>query len=226
VNPTSYTVENAVTLLAATRDGYGFAGWHDNAGLTGDPVATIPAGSTGDKAFYAKWELPFTITYVLNGGNNAPENPETYIGSNAVTLEPATRDGYGFAGWYDNEGLTGDAIDGIPAGSAGNKTFYAKWTIDSYNQSIVFVINLADPAGSAFNDSAFDLAKPDETKTITISGSDNDASAQWSVGLAPIATGGSVTLSAANLSLGTHSLRVTAEYGGVRYSKELTFTVH
>ena len=33
-----------------------FAAWYDNAGLTGDPVTSIPTTATGDTTFYAKWE--------------------------------------------------------------------------------------------------------------------------------------------------------------------------
>jgi uncharacterized repeat protein (TIGR02543 family) len=202
-------------------------GWYEDAGFTGSAVTAIPAGSTGAKTFYAKWELAYDITYVLNGGTNAAGNPAAYTESKAVTLAAATRGGYNFAGWYDNPGFTGGAITGIPAGNTGPKTFYAQWTIAFYNQSITFTINdLIDPAGSAFADASFVLTKPDGTMTITISGSDNDTDAEWRVGLALIKTGSSVTLSAANLSPGTHALRVTAEYGGKRYSKEITFTVY
>jgi hypothetical protein len=105
---------------------------------------------------------------------------------------------------------------------------HAQWKIVSSKQSIRLAIDDfidLDQAGSAFSDPTFTLAKPSETKTISISGSDSDANAQWRVGLALIQTGSSVTLSADNLSLGAHTLRVTATYGGTPYSKELTFTV-
>ncbi|GHT66427.1 hypothetical protein FACS189452_02280 [Bacteroidia bacterium] len=52
----TYTIESAaVTLPTPTRTGYTFDGWYDNAGFTGSAVTSIAAGSTGDKAFYAKW---------------------------------------------------------------------------------------------------------------------------------------------------------------------------
>jgi uncharacterized repeat protein (TIGR02543 family) len=43
-----------------------------------------------------------TITYILNGGTNHPDNPTSY--GNEITkkieLKPATREGYAFLGWY------------------------------------------------------------------------------------------------------------------------------
>ena len=44
-------------------------------------------------------------------------------------------------------------------------------------------------------------------------------------GLAQIGTGSSITISAANLPVGPHTLGVSALYSGKRYSKEITFTV-
>jgi uncharacterized repeat protein (TIGR02543 family) len=134
-NPAAYTVESAaINLAAPIRAEYNGA-WHDNEGLTGDPVATIPAGSTGNKTFYAKWTLaPYVITYVLNGGTNAAGNPATYTReSAAINLAAASRNGCVFGGWYDNAGLTGNAVAAIPAGRAGNKTLYAKWTVIPYD---------------------------------------------------------------------------------------------
>jgi hypothetical protein len=79
---------------------------------------------------------------------------------------------------------------------------------------------------AALTEGSFTLIKPNGTKTISISGSDsNGTTAVWYVGLGRIGTGYTMTLSAANLSRGTHTLRVTAEYNGKRYSKELTFRV-
>lgn len=131
-NPTSYAISNtAITLTNATKDGYDFAGWFENSGLTGTAVTSIPAGSTGDKVFWAKWtEKSYSITYNnLNGGTNG-NNPVSYtITSSTITLANASRNGYAFVAWYDNAGLTGTAISTIPDGSTGNKSFWAKWEL-------------------------------------------------------------------------------------------------
>jgi uncharacterized repeat protein (TIGR02543 family) len=98
--------------------------------LSGEAVTGIPPGSTGDKTFYARWTpVDYSINYKLNGGSNAEGNPLVYtIESSIITFVSAVRTGYAFGGWYDNAGLSGEAVTGIPSGSTGNKTFYAKWT--------------------------------------------------------------------------------------------------
>ena len=74
----------------------------------------------------------YAISYVLNGGVNAASNPATYSDDADTPLAAPARTGYSFGGWYDNEGLNGTPVTGIPAGSSGDKTFYAKWTINAY----------------------------------------------------------------------------------------------
>jgi uncharacterized repeat protein (TIGR02543 family) len=206
-------------------NGYDFTGWFS--AETGDAECVIwPYTLRADLTMHAQWAaIGYTITYDLDGGNNARENPEVYTIENLpITLAAPAKTGYTFGGWFENSGLTGEAASVIDTG--GNKTFYARWTIDTGHQSINLAIDdFADPADSAFSNSTFTLTKPNGTKTISISGSDNDTSAQWRVGPTLIHTGSSVTLSAANLSPGTHALWVTAEYDGERYSKELTFRV-
>lgn len=52
------TIFAAYTLPSATREGYTFKGWYDNAQLSGEAITEIAAGvaNEGDKTFYAKWE--------------------------------------------------------------------------------------------------------------------------------------------------------------------------
>lgn len=53
-NPTKYTIEDAdIILEKPTRTGYEFIGWEDEGG---NPVTSIPQGSTGNLSLTAKWE--------------------------------------------------------------------------------------------------------------------------------------------------------------------------
>jgi uncharacterized repeat protein (TIGR02543 family) len=174
----------------------------------------------------------YSITYILNRGRNSPANPTEYtIESPAIILAEPTRSGYAFSGWYDSEALTGSPVPGIPEGSTGDKTFWAKW-IDTGNGGITFTIGdftLTDPAEAALSGTPI-LSKSGaggkpQSLSASVSGSDNDTQAVWYVGAAEIGTGSTVTLDADALSLGTPTLRVTAEFSGVRHSKEITFTV-
>jgi uncharacterized repeat protein (TIGR02543 family) len=129
-NPASYSAENLpLPLVAPVRTGYTFGGWYENRYMSGSEAVTIPAGSTGNKTFYAKWTTAsYGITYILDRGTNNNANPANYtIESPGITLAVPSRSGYDFGGWYDNADFTGSAVTMIPAGSTEDKTFYAKW---------------------------------------------------------------------------------------------------
>ena len=129
-NVTEYTYGVGATLPTdVTRTGYTFKGWYYNENLTGSPVTAISNTETGNKEYWAKWEInQYTITYVLAGGT-AEGNPGTYtIETGAFTLTNPTKSGYTFTGW------SGTGLDGennmtvtIPTGSTGNRTYTAHW---------------------------------------------------------------------------------------------------
>ena len=68
-NPSIYTVEDEVSLLAPTRSGYVFEGWTPTGGK-------IAKGSTGNRTFTASWKQ-------ISGGGG---------GSDSVTPDPVTPD--------------------------------------------------------------------------------------------------------------------------------------
>ena len=60
---TSYTpASSTYTLPTPTKEHYWFDGWYENAEFTGTPVTKIANGSSGDKAFYAKWSEKYFET--------------------------------------------------------------------------------------------------------------------------------------------------------------------
>ena len=74
----------------------------------------------------------FDITYNLDGGTNNSSNPATYTKTtDTIKLANPTRTGYAFAGWYSDAAYT-TKVTQIAKGSTGDKTFYAKWTPNSY----------------------------------------------------------------------------------------------
>lgn len=81
---------------------------------------------------YAPPVQTYNIKYELNGGTNSASNPSTYDDDKDLTLADPTRTGYTFAGWYTNSSCTGSPVKNIPVGSSGDKTLYAKWTINEY----------------------------------------------------------------------------------------------
>jgi uncharacterized repeat protein (TIGR02543 family) len=80
-NPATYTVEREVTLQdPPARDGYRFGGWYsDNRFQSPIETPAIPAGSTEDKTFYARWTLvEYDIIYMpkdeeIDYGDNPPK---------------------------------------------------------------------------------------------------------------------------------------------------------
>ena len=137
-NPVSYNVETeTITLKNASKANYTFKGWYDNAACSGSPVTQIAKGSVGDKTFWAKWEaISYAITYNLDGGKNHADNPANYtVETETITLKDAERTGATFMGWYDNEACSGTPVTQIAKGSAGDKTFWAKWKMSKYTVS-------------------------------------------------------------------------------------------
>jgi len=69
--------------------------------------------------------LSYEIHYKLNGGENHPQNPDTYtIENETITLANPTRVGHEFSMWKEG--------NIIPAWSTGEKTFEALWDVNQY----------------------------------------------------------------------------------------------
>ena len=106
------------------KEGYDFSGWNYD--------FTTPI--TENKTIVASWtEIEYTISYNLNGGSVATNNPETYyIESGEITLTNPTREGCQFVGW------TGTGVNEptmsviIYTGSTGNREYVANWEYEEY----------------------------------------------------------------------------------------------
>ena len=125
-NVTGYTYGVGATLPAAddmTYTGHTFKGWYDNENLTGSPVTAIGGAETGNKEYWAKWEInPYTITFDTNGGSEIAPITQDY-GTEITAPDNPTRKGYTFKGW-DKE---------IPKTMpAENITVKAQWEINRY----------------------------------------------------------------------------------------------
>ena len=148
-NPAAYgtvTPETATTMsgsnggdiTATPRNGYKFDNWTIKSGTgyfgeTGTNTTSTTANTkfrpTADSEVQANFSaITYTINYNLNGGTGTM-TPTTYtIETTTFNLPTPTRDGYTFAGWFENSNLTGTAVTAISQGSTGNKNLYAKWT--------------------------------------------------------------------------------------------------
>ncbi|MCF0116396.1 MAG: InlB B-repeat-containing protein, partial [Erysipelotrichaceae bacterium] len=107
-NPSGYDKDEIFALFAPSKSGYKFMGWDEG------------SDDAGNKKFTAKWEvIDYPIEYVLDGGQNAPENPTSYTVDDRIELKDPTKLGYDFDGWVE-----GSVID---LGSTGEKKFTAQW---------------------------------------------------------------------------------------------------
>lgn len=140
----SFTIEDEVKLLETIpeRKGYTFGGWYrDNNYQT--PAENLPAGTSGNITFYAKWTANvYNITYNLDGGvlpagavttytyRDFEANKHRYDEEQITWLPVPTKAGKVFGGWYEEQTSTPDAskVKGaVLVGESGDKTYYALW---------------------------------------------------------------------------------------------------
>ena len=207
-NVTEYTYGVGAALPTdVTRTGYTFKGWYDNEGLTGDPVTAICSTETGNKEYWAKWEInQYTITYDLAGGT-AEGNPNTYtIETGAFTLKNPTKSGYTFTGW------SGTGLDGennmtvtIPKGSTGERRYTAHWR---YN------------GGSSGGSSSYPITVPSKTENGTVTVSPKSASAGSTVTITVKPDSGYVLETISVTDKNGNDLKLTDKGGG-----KYTFTM-
>ena len=99
-NVTEYTYGVGATLPTdVTRTGYTFKGWYYNENLTGSPVTAIGDTETGNKEYWAKWEInQYTITVKPENGKADITITQDYGTAITAPADP-TREGYTFTGW-------------------------------------------------------------------------------------------------------------------------------
>ena len=121
-----------------TKVGYDFKGWYKDAGLT--EAFTFPVELKADTTVYAKWEAqPRKLTFNSNGGSVVASSTVPY-GTIVVKPTDPTREGYVFAGWFDEPALT--TPHDFTVGLTSDLTVYAKWEADltAYNAALAAVV--------------------------------------------------------------------------------------
>ena len=187
-NPTNYTIESeTITLADPSKTGYNFSGWYTDASFTeASKVTEIAQGTTGDQAFYAKWEaVNYAITYMDGENVISGLTPATYTIEAAATLptkDTVTKNGYTFEGWYTDPELT-NKVTAIAAGSTDAKTFYAKW------EAVEYTITFMDSDGTTeLSEKKYTIESADTLGTASKAGYDffqwevKVAGGNWTVG--------------------------------------------
>ena len=153
-NPTSYTIEDAMTLVNPTKDGYNFTGWTENIstsnwyeGFINYSTGAIETNSTYPNAVYSEpIFIKANTTYTASGTSlggirwRGFDSSGNYLGgiSNEATCTP-TQDCYGQILLIDGcteanrnamiiTSNAGTSVT-IPAGSTGNREYTANWEV-------------------------------------------------------------------------------------------------
>ena len=162
---TGYTYGVGATLPTdVTRTGYTFKGWYDNENLTGSPVTAIGGAETGNKEYWAKWEInQYTVTVKPENGKADITITQDY--GTPITAPTLTREGYTFKGW-DKE-----IPETMPAE---NITVKAQWEINQY--TITFDTNGGSEIVPITQDYGTEITAPDNPtrKGYTFKGWDKE----------------------------------------------------
>ena len=124
-----YTIDEKYALAVPEKPGYVFGGWFYDEKYT-KPAERTFKPYTAEITVYAKWNeiKTYAITYELDGGENAAQNPGSYKNSeNALELAEPSRYGFDFLGWYESPSFSGSPVTEISAFDCGDKVFHAKW---------------------------------------------------------------------------------------------------
>ena len=156
----AYTVESATITLdqPSPKTGYTFSGWYGNAGLTGDAIAAIATGSTGNMELWAKWTAnTYTIHFEPVIPVNGTMADQTFTYDQAATA--LTKNGFStttgqWLRWnterdgsgtdYEDEAL----VQNLTAEDGGVVTLYAQWRLQhryNYDSSIFRCYNVDTP---------------------------------------------------------------------------------
>ncbi|MCQ2104430.1 MAG: InlB B-repeat-containing protein [Fibrobacter sp.] len=135
--------------------------WGQNVGTDAYPVLSNTYDAEGN---LQPGVVKFNLEYVLNEGSNAANAASTHSYGTETELPIPTREGYAFAGWYENEDFSGDAVKTIVAAAQisataqtvgentiWTKKYYAKW---SFAYTITYELNGKDAINSDVDNSA------------------------------------------------------------------------
>ena len=133
-----YRTSASEGIIIVPEEGYEFTGWsHDDyMSLRGKMIKAEKNITRYDTlTVYGNVELKanfepetYPIEYILNNGENTANNPLTYtIKTGTILLEAPEKQGDIFIGWTGSNGIIPQMQVSIPAGSKGERTYYANF---------------------------------------------------------------------------------------------------
>ena len=132
-NPAAYTVESAVTLEDPVKAGYRFLGWYTAADDTGSKITEIPAGSSGARTLYARWEAveqTYEIHHMLeipDGSGYEREETVTAAALTGTTVSIGKEQSKAYTGFTFDESRLEDSTGVVPGeGTLVLKLYYSR----------------------------------------------------------------------------------------------------
>jgi len=178
-----------------TRDGYMFDGWY----VGEEKWVFAGYNVTEDVTLVAKW-INYNITYELDGGVNAENNPATYTVNDEITLSQPTKEGYIFIGWT-YEGQDSPQINvTIPKGSTGDRKYTA-----NFDNTFVTSAGVITGVTNYAKKNATELIIPSEIDGVKITGI-GDSAFSFCTSLTSVTIGNGVTSIGSSAFLGCTSL--------------------
>ena len=139
--------DSEVQLPIPTREGYTFIGWYSNSQKFEDGIWK----HLENVSLTAEWKITeYSITYHLDGGENASSNPSAFTAYDEVVLKEPKRTGYTFVGWtFDGQTEPTKNVK-ISLGTKANREYTAHWQANTYH--IMF-----NPNGGSSSTSSMDM---------------------------------------------------------------------
>jgi len=170
--PEGATFWPAYSGLMSYTDDDGKVFYFDGIYLDGEKIGSEAVMPSGDVELKLRWtaaedqEIRHAITYVLNGGSNAPDAPTYYVEGQTCPLVDPVRRGDTFVGWYVNTAeFKGEPITEIPDTMTGEVTLYAKW--EAVTCEVTYELNGSD-AAPVYNDPANPAVLTIDSKSVKL----------------------------------------------------------
>lgn len=213
-----YDAETTQTLAVAngekinrpidpSKEGYKFGGWYlDGNEYDFETAVTAPITLT------AKWYEIFTISYT-NVAGAAFENPTTFTADLAnITLAPATKTGYDFAGWFEGDVL----VETILVTREENIELTAKWTPKTYALTLDIdensILTPGDLSEISFESQTFKVSAKDgyRVRSVEVNGTAIKLNADNEFSIAGI--DGAVTIKVVSIARNVFDADMSASY--------------
>ena len=144
----SYLYNETATLTATTNANYNFLGWYDSTETLISANAVYEFEVRDNVVIYAKWQgVASTIKayYNRNESDEAFFNTEVYYGD-SFKLNPPTRHGYSFIGWYSDRDGSGTCYTNASGvfnnySATEDRSVYAVWEIATANTEFNYSIS-------------------------------------------------------------------------------------